>query len=85
MTVTAANASSGLWTEALREIYVNSIALPSVVENNTKAMNNGSDGLTARVLGGLFTNVSFKTSQVNISINFQSNVYPNDSANGSCL
>ncbi|PFX16755.1 Ankyrin repeat and EF-hand domain-containing protein 1 [Stylophora pistillata] len=84
-TVTAANASGGTQTEALREIYVNSLALPLVVYNNTTAMNNRSDGLTARVLAGLFTNVSFNNSPVNISINFQSNVHPNDSANGSCL
>ena len=57
-TVTAANASGGPHTEALREVYVNSPALPSVVGNNTAAMDNGSDGLTARALGGLFTNVS---------------------------
>ena len=46
-------------------------------------MNNGSDGLTARALGGLFTNVSFNNSPVNISINLQWNVHPSDSANGS--
>lgn len=83
-TVTAANASGGPRTEALREVYVNSPALPSVVGNNTTAMNNGSDCLTARALGGLFTNVSFNNSPVNISINLQSNVHPSDSANGSC-
>ena len=57
-TVIAANASGGPHTEALREVCVNSPALPSVVGNNTAAMDNGSDGLTARALGGLFTNVS---------------------------
>ena len=61
---------------------MNSPALPSVVGNNTTAMNNGSDGLTARAMGGLFTNVSFNNSPVNISINLQSNVHPSDSANG---
>ena len=83
-TVTAANASGGPRTEALREVYVNSPALPSVVGNNTTAMNDGSDGLTARALGGLFTNVSFNNSPVNISINLRSNVHPSDSTNGSC-
>ena len=82
-TVTAANASGGLRSEALREVYVNSPALPSVVGKNTTAMNNGSDGLTARALGELFTNVSFNNSPVNISINLQSNVHASDSANGS--
>ena len=47
-------------------------------------MDNGSDGLTARALGGLFTNVSFNNSPVNISINLQSNVQPGNSVNGSC-
>ena len=81
---TAANASGGPRTEALREVYVHSPALPSVVGNNTTTMDNGSDGLTARALGGLFTNVSFNNSPVNISINLQSNVHPGDSVNGSC-
>ena len=83
-TVTAANASGGPHTEALREVYVNSPVHPSVVGNNTTAMDNGSNGLTARALGGLFTNVSFNNSPVNISINLQSNVRPSDSVNGSC-
>ena len=83
-TVTAANASGGPHTEALREVYVNSPAHPSVVGNNTTAMDNGSNGLTAGALGGLFTNVSFNNSPVNISINLQSNVRPSNSVNGSC-
>ena len=83
-TVTAANASDGPRTEALREVYINSPTLPSVVGNNTTAMNNGSDGLTARALGELFTNVSFNNSPVNISINLRSNVHPSDSVDGSC-
>lgn len=37
-------------SEALQE--VNSPALPSAAGNNTTAMNNGSEGLTASVLGG---------------------------------
>ena len=77
--VTAANASGSPRTEALREVYVNSPALPSVVGNNTAAMDNSNDGLTARALGGLFTNVSFNNSPVNISINLQLNVHPSDS------
>ncbi|PFX17639.1 hypothetical protein AWC38_SpisGene18026 [Stylophora pistillata] len=87
-TVTAANASDGPRTKAnLREIYVNSLAIPSVyvVDNNTTSMNNGIDDLAVRVLGGLFTNVSFNNSPVNIYINFQSNAHPNDSSNGSHL
>ena len=68
-TVTAANASGGPRTEALREVYVYSPALPSGVGNNTTAMDNGSDGLTARTMDGLVTNVSFNNSPVNISIN----------------
>ena len=46
-------------------------------------MDNSSDGLTARALGGLFTNVSFNNSPVNISINLQSNVHSGDSVKGS--
>ena len=37
------------------------------------AMDNGSDGLTARALDGLFSNVSFNNSPVNISITLQTN------------
>ena len=83
-TVTAVNASVGPRTEALREVYVNCHVLPSVVGNNTTAMDNGSGGLTARALGGLFTNVSFNNSPVNISINLQLTVHPSDSVDGSC-
>ena len=41
-TVTAANASGRPRTEALRDVYVNSPAPPSVAGNNTRAMDNGS-------------------------------------------
>jgi len=73
---TTTNANRGSSTQVLREVTVNSPALPTTVENNTTTINDDDShsAFTARALGGLFTGVTFTNSPVNISISFQSNL-----------
>lgn len=73
---TTTNANRGSSTQVLREVTVNSPALPTTVENNKTTINDDDShsAFTARALGGLFTGVTFTNSPVNISISFQSNL-----------
>ena len=72
-------------SHALREIVLNSSATPSntASTSNCDSSASRSSYLMAGEVGGMFTGVTFNSSPVNISINFQSNMTPTRDSLGS--